>query len=113
MTEEVLELLRTMAGPADEDLLRALCRSACAALDGALREGVTAQDCPEPYRLAAAWTALDWLRAGQGLDGLTALSAGNMSLRRDGGGTRLARRALELMAPWVRDRAFAFQGVKG
>ena len=116
MTEQVMELVRSMAGgKQDEELLRTLCANACRTLDGALRKGVTAQDCGGAYRLAAAWIALDWLRTGQDWNGVTALSAGDMTVRREGTGKagELSRQAMELMAPWLRDSGFVFLGVKG
>ena len=72
-------------------------------------------DCHGAYPLAAAWLAMDWLRGGGGMDGITALSAGDISVRRDGSGGsgRLAERALAVMAPFLRDEDFAFRGVRG
>ena len=116
MTEQVLELLRTLGGAGqDEAVLRTLCQNACDMLDRRLRDGLTAEDCGEAYPLAAAWIALDWLRAGQGLDGVTWLSAGDLTVRRDGGGeeSSLSRRAWELMRPFLRDDGFVFRGVRG
>ena len=99
----------------DETVLRTLCASACGLLDRRLKEGLTAEDCAGAYPLAAAWLALEWLRGGQGMDGVTYLSAGDMTVRREGGGDNgaLSQRALELMSPFLRDDGFVFQGVKG
>ena len=116
MTEQVLDLLRALgAAGQDEAVLRTLCQNACNTLDRELKDGLTAEDCGETYPLAAAWIALDWLRGGQGLDGVTYLSAGDLTVRRDGGGNdgSLSRRARELMGPFLRDDGFVFQGVKG
>lgn len=116
MTEQVLELLLALCGPEqDETVLRMLCESACRALDWRLKDGLTAEDCGGAYPLAAAWLAMDWLRGGGGMDGITALSAGDISVRRDGSGGsgRLAERALAVMAPFLRDEDFAFRGVRG
>ena len=116
MTEQVLELMRALgAAQQDETVLRTLCQNACDMLDRQLRDGLTAQDCGETYPLAAAWIALDWLRGGQGLDGVTYLSAGDMTVRRDGGGEAgsLSRKAREIMGPFLRDDGFVFRGVKG
>ncbi len=115
MTERVLELVRALGGAGQEDALGALCAAACGALDRRLREGLTAQDCGDAYPLAAAWLALDWLRGSRGLEGVTALSAGDISVRREGGGDGggLSERAWELMGPFLADEGFAFQGVKG
>ena len=110
-----MELVRCAGGGGeDEETLRTVCQSACQTLDRRLRPGVTAQDCGGAYPLAAAWIALDRLRAGQGWSGVTALSAGDMTVRREAGdGEALTRKAMELMAPWLRDEGFVFLGVKG
>ena len=115
MTEQVLELLLALCGPEqDETVLRMLCESACRALDWRLKDGLTAEDCGGAYPLAAAWLAMDWLREGRGLEGVTALSAGDISVRREaGGGGTLARKALELMGPFLKDEGFVFRGVEG
>ena len=115
MEENVLTMVKAMGAPAaEESVLRALCAAACGKLDGMLADGVTAQDCAEAYVPAAAWLVMDWLQASKGLDGVTSLSAGDMTVRREGGREHgLEQRALELMAPWLKDRNFVFQGVRG
>lgn len=116
MTEQVLELVLALVGAGqNEDLLRALCAAACRTLDRRLREGLSAQDCQGAYPLAAAWLAMDWLREGRGLEGVTALSAGDISVRREtsDGGKRLSDRAFQLMEPYLRDEGFVFRGVEG
>lgn len=116
MTEQVLELVRALGGAGqDEETLLTLCAAACGALDRRLKDGLSAEDCQGAYPLAAAWLAADWLREAQGLSGVTALSAGDISVRREGGGGggTLGRRAMELMAPYVKDQEFVFQGVEG
>ena len=108
--------MRTMgvAGQ-DETVLLTLCRNACDMLDRRLKDGLTAEDCGEAYPLAAAWIALDWLRGSQGMDGVTYLSAGDLTVRREGSGNdgSLSRRAHEIMSPFLRDDGFVFRGVKG
>ena len=116
MTEQVLELLQALCGAGqDETVLRALCGSACGVLDARLKDGLTPEDCGGAYPLAAAWLAMDWLRGSQGMDGITALSAGDISIRREGGGDSgsLSRRAMEIMAPYLGNGGFVFQGVDG
>ena len=116
MTEQVLDLVRALYGPGqDEETLRALCGCACAALEGRLRDGLEAEDCGGAFPMAAAWLVMDWLRGSQGLDGVTALSAGDLTVRREGGGDsgKLSRQAMELMAPFFRDDTFVFRGVRG
>ena len=116
MTEQVMELALVLGGVGqDEDVLRMLCANACRTLDRRLRDGLTPEDCQGAYPLAAAWLAMDWLRCGQGLEGITSLSAGDISVRRDGAsdGGKLSERAMELMAPFLRDDGFVFRGVTG
>lgn len=116
MLQRVMELARGLCPQAgDEELMRTVCASACQALNRRLRRGVAPEDCGEAFPLAAAWLAADWMQAGQGLDGVTALSAGDISVRREGGGQTgsMSRRAMELMAPFLADQGFAFRGVRG
>lgn len=114
MRERVLELLHALCRPTlGDEALGALCEAACRKLDGLLADGVTAEDCAQEYLLAAAWTAMAWMEAGGGWEGVTSLSAGDMTVRREGGGRGLEERALELMRPYLRDQGFVFQGVRG
>ena len=117
MTEQVLELVRALGGGGqDEETLHTLCAAACGALDRRLKDGLSAEDCQGAYPLAAAWIVMDWLRGSRGLEGVTALSAGDISLRReagDGDGARLSQRAFQLMAPYFKDEGFVFRGVEG
>lgn len=114
MKEQVLALVRALCRPTLEDeALGALCETACEKLDGLLADGVTAEDCAREYQLAAAWTVMAWMEAGRGWEGVTSLSAGDMTVRRDGGEGRLEERALALMRPYLRDQGFVFQGVRG
>lgn len=110
-----MELVSALYGPGtDEVVLRTVCAGARAALERRLKDGVTAEQCGEAFPLAAAWLAMDWLREGRGLEGVTALSAGDISVRREaGGGGTLARKALELMGPFLKDEGFVFRGVEG
>lgn len=97
----------------DEEILRLLCANACEVLDGLLRDGVKVEDCGSRYQLAAAWIVMDWLKeCGEGAE-ITALSAGDLTVRREGGSGKLFRRAMELMAPYIRDPGFVFRGVRG
>jgi len=113
MWEQVLELLKKLRICTEEvSVLELLCKTACSRLDGLLKEEVTAGDCGENYVLAAAWLAMDWLEdMGEGAN-ITALSAGDLTVRREGG-SRGRERAMELMAPYVKAEGFVFQGVKG
>lgn len=115
MKEEILSLVSALAQPGeDSSVLDALCNAACSKLDGMLADGVSAEDCAEAYVPAAAWMIMDWLQDSKGWDGVTSVSAGDMTVRRESGtGGRLEQRALELMGPWLKDKNFVFQGVRG
>ena len=116
MGEQVLELLKALYGPGqDETVLRTLCGNACGMLDCRLKDGLAPEDCGEAYLLAAVWLVMDWLRDSQGWSDITSLSAGDLTVRREGGGDsgKLSRQALGLMAPFLRDDGFVFRGVKG
>ena len=107
MKEEILKLVNALCQPGvDDAALDTLCAAACGRLDGMLADGVTPEDC--------AWLVMDYLKDSRGWDGVTSLSAGDMTVRREGGGSgRLEARAMALMAPYMKDRSFVFQGVRG
>ena len=116
MTEDILKLAMALGKvPAgEEDDLRKLCAQAERELAGRLRPGLTAGDCPEAFALAAAWTALADRQAGADLDGVSGFSAGDLTLRRSSGSDQaLRRRAEAVLAPYLTDRGFLFQGVRG
>ena len=116
MKEEIFHLVKALCLPGVEDpVLDILCQSACERLDGLLADGVTAEDCANHYTLAAAWLVMDWLNDTKNWEGVTSLSAGDMTVRREVGGKggALERRAMAMMAPYLRDRNFVFQGVRG
>ena len=113
----MLELVRALTGAGqNEELMRTLCAAACRMLDRRLRDGLTAEDCEGVYPLAAAWLVMDWLRGSQGLEGITSLTEGDISVRREAVGgedRKLSQRAFELMRPFLRDDGFVFRGVSG
>ena len=115
MTEEILTLAAGLCGvEGDRAALETLCAAVCRELDGMLAEGVTAEQCREPYMLAAAWLMADRWQAGRDGQGITAFSAGDMTVHRSpAAGRPLEERALALLAPWCRDRGFVFLGVRG
>ena len=120
MQETILKYARAM-GTVEEGqqaLLEALCATAEAELAGKLREGVRPQDCNGAFPLAAAWLARAGLCAGQWTeDAPRSWSAGAVSVtgsapageRADG----LEGQAYRLMAPYLKDERFFFQGVRG
>lgn len=114
MKKEIAELVKSLCRTDVEDsVLEMLCEAACERLDGLLRDGVTAQDCAHAYLPAAAWLVMHWLRQSRNWEGITSLSAGDMTIRRGSGGDTLEQQAMELLGPWMKDRGFVFRGVKG
>lgn len=115
MTEQVLELLKKLRTcTEDETVLELLCKTACSRLDGMLKENLTAADCGEDYVLAAAWLVMDWLEDMSDGANITALSAGDLTVRREGGSqSRMKDLAMELMSPYMRAEGFVFRGVRG
>ncbi len=105
-------------GEGEQTLLAELCRTAEASLTARLRPGVTAEDCAAAFISAAAWTALAGFTAGrEGGVYPTSFRAGDVSVTCGGTGAAASRSLLEqaerVMAPWVEDGDFAFQGVRG
>ena len=108
MEQEVLALCRAM-GAGQEELLLPLVRAVCAQLAGQLKEGAAPEDCGPAFPLAAAMTAMDRLAGMSGGAGEAAsFTAGDLT-RADS----LSRQAQGLLAPWLADAGFVFQGVPG
>ena len=64
----------------------------------------------------AGFLALDALARGKRADGVTAVTAGDFTVRRTAaaaGGEGLRKLARRLMAPYLRDGEFCFRGVPG
>ena len=105
------------AGEDQRVLLESLCAAAWSAWVGRLREGVEPGDCGEALVCAAALTAASHLAAGSG--GVASFSAGDISVRLEGGGERAGRAeslrqaAERLMEPFVRAEGLWAQGVEG
>lgn len=112
MLERVMETVRGLreVSGGEEAFLELMCRAACRRLDGRLRPGVTAEDCPEVYVTAAVWLALDGLDGGNG--GIGRFSAGDVTIEKDAGARgELEKRAWALMRPYLKDDGFAFRRV--
>ena len=119
MRERILELAAAAAGAGEAErvLLEPLCAAAEAMWLSRLRENVTAEDCGEALVCAAAFTAAADLAAGGG--GVASFSAGDVSVKVQGGGERLKaaeslrQSALRLMEPYVQAADLWAMGVEG
>ena len=118
MTEQILELAAALGGAGEEErpVLERLCRAAERERAGRLRPGTGPEDWGDAFPVAAAWLALAGLETGRQAGGVESFSAGDLKLALNGGGRRaeeLRRGAERLMAPYLTDGGFAFQGVRG
>ena len=117
MDQEILALAMVLGNVSENDRqrLEVLCRNARRELEGQLRGGVTAQDCGDTLVLAASWLALADLRTGDAASGVTAFSAGDLSIRtgESQSGDVLRSRARRLMAPYLLPEGFCFREVRG
>ena len=100
-----------------QEVLEALCRAAETEMTGRLRDGVSPEDCGPAFVLGCAWLALAGLAAGQ-YGGVSAFTAGSVTIREESGEGRERAAALRLQAetvlgPYLKDRGFLFQGVEG
>ena len=122
--EDVLDLALAFAGRAltegEEGVLSLLCETAWDRWAGQLRDGVTVEDCGQVMAVAAAWTALSAMAGAleQSQPVPVSFTAGDLRVDRGSGGMdacarSLGRQAEALMAPFVRDEAFAFWEVEG
>ena len=104
------------AGQDQEELLLPLVQAVSEQLARRLREGTAPEDCGHAFPLAAAMTVMDRLSGmGGGSAGeLTSFTAGELTIHRQAGsGRSLSGQAEGLLAPWLGDTGFVFQGVDG
>jgi len=122
MLEQIKTLCRAMGATEDqEELLLPLIQAVREQLACRLRPEVMPQDCGNAFPLAAAMMAMDRLSgiAGGGSTGaVTSFTAGDLTIRQEGGSggqtaKSLTEQAEELLAPWLKNNGFGFQGVEG
>lgn len=119
MFDEIVAFAKSVGQvePEEEEALSRLCEAAEAELTAKLKKGVSAEDCHGAFIIAAAWMALAGLCISRQEDGITAWSAGEVSVKRgmDAGMQAAVYRgqAERLMAPYCVDDGLIFVGVKG
>ena len=116
MTEQIIALAIAMgASESQRAVLEPLCAAAARTLAAQLRPGLTPQDCVNAFSVCAAWMALDGLYAAGGGSGVTSFTAGEVSIQTGNGGDTggLTEQIQRLMAPYLIDGGFYFQGVSG
>lgn len=116
MTEQIIALAIAMgACESQREILEPLCTAAERTLSAQLRPGLTPQDCADAFVVCAAWMALDGLYAAGGGSGVTSFTAGDVSIQtgNSGDSSGLTAQIQQLMAPYLTDGGFYFQGVTG
>lgn len=116
MTEQIIALAIAMGASEDQRaILEPLCAAAEQALASQLRPDLTPQDCTDAFVVCAAWMALDGLYAVGGGGEVTSFTAGDVSIQTESSGDtgRLTQQIQRLMAPYLTDSGFYFQGVTG
>ena len=100
-------------------ILKAVCASAAAELESRLRKGVSSEEIQELFVTAAGMLALSMYIELSGLPGarVGSFSAGNVSVRLDGGAVsasaaKLRKYAENMLAAYL-DGGFEFMGVRG
>lgn len=104
---------------AEKVILGKLCAAAEDEIVRQLRPGVTAQDCAGSYVCAAAWMAAGALELTRGGEDISALRAGDLTIRnqtakeRQARSRQLCQQAWRMLSPYVKDGTFYFRGVNG
>lgn len=111
MTEEITALARAMGAAAEDELLRTLCRAAQGELTALLKSGIAPEDCGGAFPVACALLTLSVLEAGEG--DVSAFSAGEVTIHRQTSPSQRQTQAMALLAPYLKERGFAFRGVRG
>ena len=115
MNEEIMALCRAMgACEVQEELLLPLVQAVRGRMADRLKQGVIPEDCGTAFPLAVAMTVMDRLSGMTG--GVTSFTAGELTIRKEtdrGTGGNLSVQAESLLAPWLEQTGFVFQGVEG
>lgn len=116
---KALSLISSELPAESAGILRAVCASAAAELESRLRKGVSSEEIQELFVTAAGMLALSMYIELSGLpvDRVGSFSAGNVSVRLDGGAVsasaaNLRKYAENMLAAYL-DGGFEFMGVRG
>lgn len=117
MEEKIAVLAMELGGldEAERETVELFSRAAEAELRRRLREDLTPEDCEPAFLTAGACLALACHLTGQGGGEPESFSAGDLTIRA-GSAERcdaLRKQAERILAPYCRDDAFAFWGVRG
>ena len=121
MSEAIIALCRAMGASADqEELLLPLVQAIQGQLAARLKADTVPEDCGPAFPLAAAMMVMDRLSGmtgGGGSGEVTSFTAGDLTIRKEAGSGGLSKslsaQAESLLAPWLGDTGFVFQGVEG
>lgn len=99
------------------ELLLLQVQVAISQLTARLKKGIFPEDCGPAFPLAAAMTAMDRLCEMTRAEEITSFTVGDLTIRKESGDKNarrpLAIQAERLLAPWLEETGFAFQGVAG
>lgn len=116
---KALSLMSSELPAESAGILKAVCASAAAELESRLRKGVSSEEIQELFVTAAGMLALSMYIELSGLPGdrVGSFSAGNVSVRLDGGAVsasaaNLRKHAENMLAAYL-DGGFEFMGVRG
>lgn len=116
---KALSLMSSELPAESAGILKAVCASAAAELESRLRKGVSSEEIQELFVTAAGMLALSMYIELSGLprDRVGSFSAGNVSVRLDGGAVsasaaNLRKHAENMLAAYL-DGGFEFMGVRG
>lgn len=116
---KALSLMSSELTAESAGILKAVCASAAAELESRLRKGVSSEEIQELFVTAAGMLALSMYIELSGLPGdrVGSFSAGNVSVRLDGGAVsasaaNLRKHAENMLAAYL-DGGFEFMGVRG
>lgn len=116
---KALSLMSSELSAESAGILKAVCASAAAELESRLRKGVSSEEIQELFVTAAGMLALSMYIELSGLPGdrVGSFSAGNVSVRLDGGAVsasaaNLRKHAENMLAAYL-DGGFEFMGVRG